>query len=156
RGAQARLRLRGALHHARPLAPARVRGPDRDHVRGRDRRDGVGRAPRGEPAAPVHAGPAPFLPAAERPGVAADRYSGLAPRPARSPDGLPVPSTLPALPARAGGPLPAPDDRAPEAARDRAGPRGRVPSRRGGDAMTAAAPLEVKSLMKRFPIGNGL
>ena len=35
---QARARLRGALHHARPLAADRVRRPDRDHVRGRDRR----------------------------------------------------------------------------------------------------------------------
>ncbi len=46
RGAQARLRLRGALHHARPVAPARVRRPDRDHVRGRDRGERHRRAPR--------------------------------------------------------------------------------------------------------------
>ena len=35
---QARARLRGPLHHARPLAAARARAPHRDHVRGRDRR----------------------------------------------------------------------------------------------------------------------
>ena len=38
--AAARARLRGAVHHARPVAAARVRGPGRDHVRGRDRRAG--------------------------------------------------------------------------------------------------------------------
>src|SRR5829696_3098442 len=41
RGPEAGARLRRALHHARPLAARRVRGPDRDHVRRRDRRDGA-------------------------------------------------------------------------------------------------------------------
>ena len=54
-----RLRLRRALHHARRLAPARVRRPHRDHVRGRDRRDrAVRRAARAPTRTPVHAGPA--------------------------------------------------------------------------------------------------
>ena len=41
-------RLRRPLHHARPLAADRGRRPDRDHVRGRDRRDGA----RGDAARP--------------------------------------------------------------------------------------------------------
>ena len=35
---QERARVRGPLHHARPLAALRGRAPDRDHVRGRGRR----------------------------------------------------------------------------------------------------------------------
>ena len=80
---QARLRLRRPLHHARPLAAARVRRPHRDHVRGRDRRERAGRRAGRAPAPSVHAGPARVVPAAHRPARAADRDPGLAARPAR-------------------------------------------------------------------------
>ena len=57
---------------------------------------------------------------------------------------------------RAGRALSAADDRASAAARGRGRARGRVPSRRGGRGMTTAAPLEVRSLTKRFPIGSAV
>ena len=54
RGAQAAPRLRGAVHHARPLAARGVQRPHRDHVRGRDRRVGGLRRALPARAAPVH------------------------------------------------------------------------------------------------------
>ena len=110
--------------------------------------------PRRGPAASVHAGAPAVVPAADRPADAADRDSGRASGFARSAGRLPFQSALPAVPSGADGALRAPDDRASGAASDRAGPRGRVPSRRCRCRMTAAAPLEVKSLSKHFAIGN--
>ena len=59
------------------------------------------------------------------------------------------------VPEQADAPL-APDDRTSTAARGRGGSRGRVPSRGGGHGMTTAAPLEVRSLTKRFALGTGV
>src|SRR5207244_2178272 len=58
------------------------------------------------------------------------------------------------LPPGAGGALCPADDPASAAARGRGRSRGRVPSRRGRPGMSTAAPLEVRSLTKRFAIGN--
>ena len=79
--AAARARLRRALHHARPLAAARVRAPHRDHVRGRDRRGGA----RARSCAPTRATRTPsgccVVPAAARAGRAARRHPRRAARP---------------------------------------------------------------------------
>ena len=48
------------------------------------------------------------------------------------------------------------DNRTSQAAHGRGGARGRVPSRSGGHGVTTAAPLEVRSLTKRFPLGGGV
>ncbi len=93
----ARVRLRGALHHARSLAPVRVRPPHRDHVRGRDRRADVGGRAAPRAAAPVHGGPDALVPAAPRAARADDRHPRLAAR-RRQPAGrLPLPHALSAL-----------------------------------------------------------
>src|SRR5207244_13600383 len=60
------------------------------------------------------------------------------------------------LPPGAGGALCPADDPASAAARGRGRSRGRVPLGRGRRGMTTAAPLEVRSLTKRFAIGNAL
>ena len=96
----ARVRLRGSLHHPRPLAAVRVRAPDRDHVRGRDRRADDRESAAPDAAAPVHAGPDAFVPAAARTARADDRHPRLAARPREPADRLPLPSALPALHAR--------------------------------------------------------
>ncbi len=66
------------------------------------------------------------------PRLPAHRDPRLAARPARPADRLPVPPALPALRAREPRAVHAPDHRAARPARGRAGPSGRVPSRRGG------------------------
>src|SRR5439155_5268457 len=85
---------------------------------------------------------------------AADGDPRLAPGPPRPPERLPLQSPLSPLPPGQPGALRSADNGASAAARRRAGPRGRVPSRRGRRGMTTAAPLEVRSLTKHFPIGN--
>src|SRR5262249_49179494 len=84
------------------------------------------------------------------------RDPGFASRPARPADRMPLPPALPALHAGAAGPLPPPDDRAPEAARGGARPRGRLPPRRRGRRVTEPAQLEVRGLTKPFPVGTTL
>ena len=94
----ARARLRGALHHARPLAAVRVRASDRDHVRRRDRRGR--RRPRElhrARAPSVHARPDALVPAADRPDRADDRHPRRAAGPRVAARRLPLPSALPAL-----------------------------------------------------------
>ena len=94
--------LRGAVHHARPVAAGGDRGLDRGHVcraagRAGGRRGTVPLAP-----APLHPRPAELLPRAARPAPVHDRHSRVAPGPADAAGRLRVP---PALPVRHG-PLP--------------------------------------------------
>src|SRR5262249_44093473 len=134
----------------RRLAVARVRRPDRDHVRRRGHRDRAGRADRGRCAAPVHTGPAAVVPAADRPARAPDGNPGLAAGPAQPAERLPVPSALRALQVRRLGARRPPDDGAADPARGRARARRRLPPGRGERHMSAAAPLEVRGLTKHF------
>ena len=70
-------------------------------------------------AAPVHAGAARLVPAADRAARAPDRDPRRAARPARSAGRLPLPSALPALPPGAARAVHPADDRAAGPARDR-------------------------------------
>src|SRR5581483_6530357 len=92
----------------------------------------------------------------------ADRAHGGHPRRAarsrRPAAGLPLPSALPALPAREPRALHTPDDRPPGPARGGAGASGRVPPRRRQQHQMSATAneLEVQSLTKYFPVGGSL
>src|SRR5262249_17144320 len=125
-----------------------------DHVRGRDRRDGGGRAAGGQPAAPLHAGAALLVPAALGSADAHDRDPRHAAGPARSAGRVPLPPALPALRAGRRRPVRAPDVRTAAAPADRAASPGRLPPRRG--ACDVSAVLEVQSLSKRFAVDGTL
>ena len=101
-----------------------------------------------EPPAPVHAGPAPLVPAADGAADAFDRDPRRAARSPRPAARLPVQPAVSALRARPPGAVRAADDGAPEAARGGARPPGRVSPRRGrprddaGRAARGAQPVE--------------
>ena len=100
-------------------------------------------------AASVHGGADELVPAADGADRAALGHPGLAARPRAAAAGLPLPPALPELhAARTAALLRASDHGAARAARDRAGPSGRLPP--GGVARMSA--LEVQGLGKRFPL----
>src|SRR5262249_35113688 len=82
-GAAADARLRGAVHHARPVASGRARAPGRDHVRGGDRRARPRWAATARVAASLHGG--------------ADRVVPPTHRPPRSPAGWTASPALPPI-----------------------------------------------------------
>src|SRR5439155_13566316 len=157
RGAEAGVRLRGPLHHARPVAAARVRRPDRDHVRGRGRRVRAREATVREPAAPVHGRADEVVPAADGAARAHDRDPRRAAEPREPAERLPLQPALPALSSRGRGAARAPDDGAAGPASARARPPRRLPPLR---RIRVSAPaqletLEVHGLTKHFPVSGG-
>ena len=112
--------------------------PDRDHVRGRDRRDRAPAARLGaSPQHPYTQGLLESFPPLTGPMTRLTGIPGSPPDLRDPPRGCRFNPRCPHCLAGERGALRAADDRAPAAARDRAGPRGRVPPRRGRSAMTA-------------------
>ena len=103
RGAQGDARLRGPVHHPRPVAAARAGRPDRGHVRGPAAGDRHRARDHARACPPLHQGTAQLLPLAARPAPGPGRHPRFAARPARPAARLPVRAAL-----RARHPMPAP------------------------------------------------
>ena len=98
---------------------------------------------------PYSVGLLELVPAAHGADRAARGHPGHPARPRRPARRVPLPSPLPALPARRRRAVHAPDHRAAGAQARRSRPRGRLPPRRG-DALVSTTELEVRGLTKDF------